>query len=617
MVVNKLNPVTFEIISHRLWLIPEEMSITMERVSGSPVVSESGDYTVGLFTDKGEPIATKPGGYGQVAGVGHAVEQIIRRYDENPGIFEGDVFLLNDPYVCAVHTSDVYIVSPIHYNGELVGWSGSFSHFPDIGGIAPAGMFLTSTSIFDEGIRFVGIKIAEKGQIKKDAFDSFIYQTRLPDLVGLDIRAGIAAGITAGKRLNNLVERYGIDTIRAAEDKLIKDSEIKLRSRLKELPDGIWHSQATYIDSDGRTDRIYKIVGSMIKNDDSLTLDFTGSSEQAPSAINCTFTGGEGRVMTMIGALLAHGIPINAGLTKPIKMIFPEGSVVNANFPAPCGMATWLTNYQIGKVVLDLLSKMLFSVEKYRQEICAGWLGAISNQRLTGIGRDGKPYAAVVLDEHAGGCGARPGSDGVDSGGAFTMSSAAILTNIENFERLYPVIYLFRRQCKDTGGPGKFRGGVGCDTAWIIHEVPKATWWLSGMGQEGMNSFPLFGGYPSNNNVFLLLRKSDVLERLKEANLPDSIEGYKGIVEKIPPFSKIEVSPEDILYCLWMGGGGYGDPLERDPKLVSNDIRNGLVSFECARDIYGVVINSKTSDVDLAGTKKQRDKIRSDRLRAK
>jgi N-methylhydantoinase B len=268
--------------------------------------------------------------------------------------------------------------------------------------------------------------------------------------------------------------------------------------------------------------------------------------------------------------------------------------------------------------VRAILAKILITSKTLMGEVSAGWLGAVGHFALFGTGRDGEHFQAVSLEHGSAGTGANIDCDGVDTGG-LPGSPTSHITDVEVFERQFPILYLFRRQTTDSGGPGKFRGGVGGELAMINYEAPRGiiNYQIMPFGYRGGNSLPLFGGYPSDNCEVSIIRESDIHMKLEKGDLPENLEEYIGISESIRSLSTVQLSDRGIIYHSWMGGGGFGDPLERDPELVAKDVKNELVSLACAANIYGVIIVPETFQPDIGKTKEQRDKLRASRLRAK
>lgn len=372
MAETKLDPITFEILSHKLWQITEEMGITLRRVSGSPVTVDAKDYMVGLYDADGTMIMCGAAVLFHVNVTRYAIEHVIKTYTDNPGIHDGDVYFLNDPYISALHTPDGAMLTPIFYQGELIGWAATMTHLVDIGGIDPGGHCPRAEDVFQEGFRLPGIKLVEGGEVRKDVFNCILNMSRDPGVVGLDLRAEIAAGETAKARLTELVQKYGVDTFKTLCRESLKYAEARMRARIAELPDGTWRI-VDYLDTDGRTDKVYNLILTITKEGDSLTFDYTGTSEQAPTFVNCGEVGAEGGIFGAVAPHLAYDIPWNQGTTKPLDMRVPRGTVIRAKFPAPCSRGS-IGGADLANVPAQFgISKMLDCTEKYKDSASALW----------------------------------------------------------------------------------------------------------------------------------------------------------------------------------------------------------------------------------------------------
>ena len=329
-----MDPITFSIIRHRLFRVVDEAVITLKHISGTAITNEGHDLMVSLYRADGSLLMGGVGFLHHLTSAAEACKAIIRRFEGQ--INEGDVYLLNDPYTAALHTSDIYLVAPIHHEGTLVGWSACFVHVYDIGAMNPGGFSPDSRDIYTEGISSPGIKIIDRGEMRQDVMDTLLNMVRSPEMVMLDMRSMIACNNVARDRMLALIGKYGYETVDEACKTLIEQSETLLRARLRELPDGQWQSRQ-YMDVKGE---IFKVLLTMTKKDDTLTFDFTGSSPQANFAINCTKWASLGGLFAPLFPLLCYDITWNEGVIRPITMIAPEGTVVNCTRPAPVSVAT-------------------------------------------------------------------------------------------------------------------------------------------------------------------------------------------------------------------------------------------------------------------------------------
>jgi N-methylhydantoinase B len=599
---------TFSIIRHRLFRIVDEAVITLKHVSGSAITNEGHDLMVSLYRADGTLLMGGVGFLHHLTSAAEACKAIIRRFGGD--IHEGDVFLLNDPYTAALHTSDIYLVAPIHYEGRLVAWSACFVHVTDIGGQNPGGFVPQAEDIFTEGFSSPGIRLVHKGEMRQDVLDTLLNMVRSPEMVSLDLRSMIACTNVATDRMQALIRKYGPETVDAANAKLIEDSEALFRARLRELPDGQWQSRQ-YLDVNGETARV---ALTMTKEDDRLVFDFSGSDPQSAYSINCTYWASLGGLFAPLFPLLCYDITWNEGVIRPVEMIAPEGSIVNCTRPAPVSVATVGAIQSVNNAACTTIGKMLAASEKYREEATAVWHA--NHFAIFKFGRNQKGgYSIGILTEtFAGAGGARSFEDGVEIGGEIP-NPISRMANVETIEAQFPIRYLFRRRAPDSGGPGAFRGGTGGEMAIVAHNAPDGgiDYVISGKGARHPMSEGLAGGWPGAPNSYVWVKAPD-----DGSNAPvDGAEGLDSI-----PGDKERVSwgvfplrGRDALYVRWNGGGGYGDPIARDPERVRKDVIAGVVSRDSARRIYGVELDANGA-VDVAATDACRTGIRRQRLSA-
>lgn len=600
----------FEILRHRLWQITDEMAITLKRVSGSPSVTQVNDFMVALYTPDGEILS---GGWGvqwHITSAAAACKHIVKKFSGK--IEEGDTFLLNDPYIAAIHQSDVYMVSPIHYEGKLAAWCANFVHVTDIGAIDPGGFSPRATSVFHEGLRFKGIKLVEGGNLREDLFESIVGMTREPGMVALDLRSQIAANNVARVRTQQLYARYGEKTVLTTMKSLIRHTEDAVRSRLKELPDGIWRTiQPIDISGD-----LYEVKLAMKKKDTSLIFDFDGTSKQSPRGLNCTYWGALGGVMGAVFSLLCFDLPINEGCIKPVQVLAPQGSIVNCDYPAPVSISTVGATVSAANAAMATISKMLDASGKYSDELMAVGDACSAVVRHAGLNQEGRYYVSGLWDWLAGCCGARSYADGVDnSGGQAGIQTMMQATNIENTEATFPLLYLFRRQSIDSGGAGRYRGGASGECCITLHDAPskKIDLIVSGWGVEVDASTGIAGGYAGAPAYFALIEGNVMNKYLKSKNIPAKIEKLSKGLQTLPPQWTGELMADRCFFLRWAGGGGYGDPLNREPERIINDVKTGLVSREMARDLYGVTFKKSDRGYDPVQTENLRKQLRKTR----
>lgn len=606
-VIKSVDPVTFEIISHRLVQIAKEMGTTLERVGGTSNTTQQHDYVAALYRANGDVLSAGESVLGwqyvHVACAGFAVRRIIERFGRDD-IHTDDMFLLNDPYLAAIHQSDLYLVSPIHYKEQLIGWSATFVHVMDIGAMSPGGNSPGATEICHEGLRIPGIKLVERGKLRRDVFDTLINMTRQPVMVGLDLKCEIAANNIAKSRMQEMFTRYGPELVDAVSSEMIRYSESILRKRITEVHDGTW-SETTAI----QADETWRMTVTLKKKGDQLLFDFTGTDKQAKRGINLPYHATFGSCFGAVVSTLGYDLPKNHGAFRPIEVIVPEGTLLHVQYPAPVSLNTTSGLIKANYLTYSVMMQMLATSDTWRKEIMALNSGG-RNARHAGINQYGRYYVSNLSLGSIGGTGARSYKDGIDSGAGLSCP------NVEWTELNFPIFYLFRRHVPDSGGAGKFRGGVGAETALTLHDAPEGKIKGVAMGVAGLRNSGegLFGGYPGGAPAVLVLvegtRLGDFLDHNK---LPLNVKELDGRARFLP-YCEFELKKNDVFYMRLQSGGGYGDPLERDPRAVLNDVINQLVSKEAARDVYGVVIDGEGRKVDLAVTEVLRARLRKERV---
>ncbi len=584
-----MDPMTFSIIRHRLFRIVDEAVMTLKHVSGSAITNEGHDLMVSLYRADGSLLMGGVGFLHHLTSAAEACKSIIRRFKGR--IREGDVFLLNDPYTAALHTSDIYLVAPIHFDGELVAWSACFVHVYDIGAMNPGGFSPQSTDIYTEGFSSPGIKIVDQGEIVQDVIDTMLNMVRSPEMVMLDLRSMIACNNVARDRMQALIARYGPETVDEAGSELIRQSETLLRDRLRELPDGEWQSRQ-YLDVNGETATVRL---TMTKTGDRLVFDFTGSSEQSRHAINCTKWASLGGLFAPLFPLLCYDITWNEGVIRPVEMIAPEGSIVNCTRPAPVSVATVAAIQSVNNAACSTIGKMLAASDRYRDQASTVWHANHFAIFKFGRNQKGGFSIGILTETFAGAGGARSFGDGVDIGGEIP-NPISRMANVETVEANFPIRYLFRRRMKDSGGPGRWRGGTGGELAIVPHKAPDGGihYVISGKGARHPMSDGLAGGMPGAPNSYVWMKKDG------SVNGASAPAGLDGAAEPVS-WGVFPLMGEDALYVRWNGGGGFGDPLEREPERVADDVAGGVVSAETARDVYGVALATNGA-ADLSAT---------------
>lgn len=595
-----VDPVTFEILSHRLYQIALEMGTTLERVGGTVNTTQMHDYMAALYRPNGDVLSAGEGMVRHVACAGFAVKRIIERFENDEGIHPDDIFLLNDPYLAAIHQSDIYMISPIHYNDILMGWSATFVHVADIGAMSPGGNSPGATEICHEGIRIPGIKLVEKGKLRKDLFETIINMTRQPAMVGLDLKCEIAANNVAKARMTEMISQYGLELLASVSVEMIRHTDTVLRNRIAEIPDGTW-SEIGMIES-GET---WKVALTLKKKGDHLLFDFTGSDKQARVGINLPYHATYAGCYEGVVCTLGYDLPKNHGGFGPIEVIAPEGTVVNVLYPGPVSMNTTSGMWTVKYLVSSVLVQMLATSEKWKKEAMAIFEGARA-MRHAGVNQFGRFYVSTLMELD--GSGASSHDDGINSGGTMHCH------NVEWAESNFPLYYLFRRHIKDGAGAGRFRGGVGVEAALMVHDAPEdkikgVAFGVAGLPNSGEG---IFGGYPGAASQLILVEGTKTEELIAANKTPENLAEFGGRPRTLL-YCDFDFKSNDVLYFSRGSGGGYGDPLERDPESVLKDVLEELVSRLAAREIYGVILTENLR-VDQDATRELRSLLWQQRL---
>lgn len=570
----RLDTVSLDLIENALRNARHEMDAVLFRSAMSPVIREQHDEFPMICDAKGRMIVGQFGSY---------ISNLLK--ESNFALEPGDVILQNDPYACAgaiSHLNDFMVLVPIFHGGELVGFSSMFGHMLDVGGAAPGSMPTDAASIFSEGIRIPPIKLYERGVVNKPVLDLIMNNTRTPEMNYSDLMA-IIAGCRAGeKRVIEICDRFGRDTYRQACDALLDRSNRAMRKLIvKNLPEEP-KSFEDYVDDDGRGNGPFKLKLTVWREGEHAFFDWTGTSAQAPGPIN--FYLHEGMFKMFIGVYMIMvfdpQILFNDGFYDLIHVTMPKGSLLNPNFPASLGTRTHTLSRQF-----DVLGGAL-SYNAPEMATAAGY-GSSPHFLYSGVDKSGRPFQ--LMEILYGGIPGRPLGDGLDG-----HSWWPLFQNIpsEYLETYYPMLVESYSTIIDSGGAGKHRGGNGVEKIFYFLEEGEIS-----IHDDRHETQPwgILGGRPAACSEKWLVRKDGSREAL-----PSKIDN-------------VRVRAGDRVIFRTAGGGGWGDPLERDPIRTRNDVARKLMSATKARDDYGVVLTGDRLDLDHKATAELRDSMRQNR----
>jgi N-methylhydantoinase B len=608
----RLDPVTFEVLRHRLWEINDEMGLTVGRVSGSTAVYEAGDFNTAILT---------PDGQGLYAGVyvirqASALDVVVQKVIEVFGveIDDGDAFMTSDPWYGALHAMDTAVVAPVFFEGRRVAWTGVVIHELDMGGPHPGSWCVGARNAYQEVPLIPPVKIVERGRLRRDVEAVFLRNSRTPEVNALNLRAKLAAQAGTRERLLDIIREYGVDTFLGCQEQILDYVRRSLRARIASLPDGTWYATAM-LDHNGVENRIYRLKLALTKRGDRLCFDFTGTSPQAEGCINCTWSGLVGGILQVAFPLLCYDLPWSHGaVVDCIDIVSTPGTINNAIFPAGTSMATVNACQSTGNLVWEAMARMYAcGPDELKREVMGLGYGGLNTAVIAGRTLEGRSFVTLFSDAVGGG-GARSFADGVDTCSNL-IAPAYSIPNVERIETLNPLLYVYRKERAETAGAGKWRGGVGIEYVVIPHGTDEALEAVFiGTGVSHMESKGVHGGAPGTVQRNVVLRATDLARQFAAGAIPvDASAIGAGQVEVAEAKDVKRLHPGDAWLCFCMGGGGYGDPLTREPALVARDVRRGLVTRSEADRNYAVTL-AGTGAADLGATAALRAERRRGRL---
>ena len=552
-----VDPITLEVVRNRLEGIVEEMGQTMLQTAHSSIFYDSKDYSVALFTPSGELVAMGQYIPHHQGGMYAALTAILAIYPAET-MHPGDVYLINDSYLGGTHTQDFNVFAPIYAEGRLVMFAGAIAHQIDIGGMTAGGYCPQATSIFQEGMRFPGVKLIDRGEMRDDLMRTLLRNVRLPYQQKGDLLAQLAALKVATDRVPGLATAYGTDTFEAIVRAILDITEARVRAEIARLPDGVYRA-IDFIDHDGHTPRLYRFELTLTVKGSELELDFAGTDEQAPGFINASYSNTRAACLAALLLFLDPEIPRNHGFFRPLSIHVPEGTVLNPRLPGPVSGSTTECGGRVYDLVLRALSQA--DPERGLGTWSMMWLGVF----LSGIQhrQTGQDLIHCVMDGLGTGGGARATSDGWPA--SSIAASNCLIPNVEIEEETAPIRYIRRELKTDSGGPGTYRGGLALETEFVVEEDCV----LTILGSRKDYPAPgIFGGLAGAPTYIAMITDA----------------GTEDLPQKV---TDLPVQAGTRIIMRACGGGGYGKPSRRDPESVAEDLRLGFVSPEAAETIYG------------------------------
>ena len=559
MPAEKLDAVLLEVLWNRLISIVNEQAAALMHASFTTVVREAGDLSAGIFNRAGDMVAQAVTGTpGHINTMATCVGHFAKAHPID-SLKPGDSLLTNDPWLGSGHLHDITLVTPVFHLGKAVGWFANTCHAMDIGGRT---LGADAREVFEEGLHIPIMFLFREGKVNRDLIEIVRANVRTPDAVVGDLHAQQAGNDVGAEKLTEMLSEYGMEDIESLASLILDRSEAATRDAIAEIPNGTYRDEVII---DG-FDHALKIAISIQVNNRDLVVDYDGTSPQVDRGINVVYNYTHAYTTYPLACSISPAVPNNAGSFRPVAVTAPPGTVLNATYPCAVG-ARHLIGHFLSQAVFGALSRAI------PDRVLADGSAGLWNTQLEGHDRDGRVFSYIFFS--AGGMGARPASDGL-SATAFPSGIKGVPA--EAIEAVSPVLMLKRELRPDSGGAGRFRGGLGqemvlrmdTDTA-VLHSC------MYDRTRSPARGF-LGGGSGAVGEVIL-----------SDGSRPH-------------PKGKYELQPGQTVTLRLPGGGGYFSPQTRDPDLVMHDVRQGRVSLEAARDEYGVVVDNRNWKIDRAAT---------------
>ena len=548
---------TVEVIKGALIYAAEEMGVALRKSAYSPNIKERMDHSCALFDDRRRLVAQAEHIPVHLGSMALAVREGLNSFEGS--LTEGDMILLNDPYISGTHLPDLTLIGPIFHEGRLLGYAANKAHHTDIGGKAPGSIAGDSTELYQEGLIIPPVKFIRAGRMERDLVNLIRNNVRTPETQMGDLRAQIAANNTGSRRLKELVIEYGVETVQASMEEVMDYSERRMRAEIEAMPDGVYEAR-DWMDDTGSGEEPAEIAVRITIEGDKISFDYTGTASQVDGPVNAPLGVTIAGIYYTLISITDPTIPVNDGCFRPVTLHIPEGCMMNPRRPAPVAGG----NVETSQRNVDVLMKAL--AQAVPDRVPAAGPGTMSNISIGGMRDDGTPW--TFYETVGGGSGGRPGADGVD--GVHVNMTNTMNTPIEALEAYLPLRFNAYMLRPDSGGAGEWRGGCGIERSWTL-TGRKAI--LSILAERvKFSPWGLRGGGPGARGEYILRHISGDLLRL-------------------PSKCTVPLEKGDTLIIRTPGGGGYGDPLKRDPELVLKDILNGLISLSVAEEIYGIIID--------------------------
>ncbi|NIQ38759.1 MAG: hydantoinase B/oxoprolinase family protein [Proteobacteria bacterium] len=569
----KIDRILVSVFQRRFKSITEEMSIALTRTTRSPILCEAKDFVTGLYDGRGKMLEQTENLPILAFSLGPVCEYIVNYFGDE--IYPGDVIFHNDVFSMGNQNNDVAVYKPIFFKEQLVAWAACKGHQADVGGAVQGGYNPQATEVFQEAIRIPPVKVYEKGRQRKDVWELIFANIRLK-IVEEDMKAETGSCVVGERRMVELIERYGVDVYETHKEYLFDSTEKMMRAEIRSIPNGVYRGEATgYYDGQTPGSK-YTIRVKIVVEDEHMTFDYSDTDPQTPGFVNGTYTSSASATLLTFLQMVNPDIPHNDGMVRPLDIIIPEGTILNAAYPAATTYGNHLCPIN-ANAIMRALSPVI------PERVTAEWNALLCSLTTGNDRRKNAPYVDIGFMGLKGGSGGIEGTDGYDHIGMIDASGGVLDQDYEMFEQQTPHLLYQHEYWKDSAGAGQWRGGLGVVTVFRIGgENTKVVTFGEGDVEAPRGAH---GG------------KEATLNKI-ELHYPD------GKVYRCTTKDLVENVPEGTVYYQEAGGGGgYGDPFKRPVDLVREEVRNEIISVEKAKEKFGVVIDPVTLEVDVDATR--------------
>lgn len=576
--MSQVDRILLSVFARAFKSLTDEMSIALEKTTRSPILCEAKDFVTGLYDADGNMLEQTENLPILSFSLGPVCKYILGYFGDD--IHAGDVIFHNDVFSMGNQNNDLAVYRPIFFENELVAWSACKGHQADIGGAVAGGYNPNATEVWQEALRIPPVKVYDRGTLRKDVWDLIFANIRF-DIVQQDMRAQIGSCVVGERRMLHLLEKYGRNSYETHKEALFASTRRMMEAEIAAIPNGEYRGESTIYYDGKNVGRRYRIRVKITVEDANITFDYSDTDPQSDAFVNGTYTSSASAAILTFLQMVNPDIPHNQGMVEPIRIIIPEGTILNAAFPA----ATTYGNH-LCPANADAIARALAPIIPER--VTAGWNHLLCALTTGKDPRGGDKFVDICFMGLKGGSGALRGVDGYDHIGMIDASGGLLDQDYEMFEQQTPHLLIKHEYLCDSAGPGQWRGGLGVETEFEIGADDTQVVIFGDGDVEA--AFGLHGGGEGSLNS-VKLRFPD-----GKAYVPRSLDLIPGV-------------PKGTRYHqLAGGGGGFGNPHDRPMELVAKEVRNGIISIRAARELYGVTVRENTFEVDEEATLSVREK---------